>query len=276
VAEVLRPAVGRCARAAGRRQRHVSARDTHGLHEAVRVVRIDEERGLTDDFGQRAAGSRHDRDAAAHCFKHGKAETLVAGRVDERVGARVQPGQIVVGNVSREDNALPDGRLVLESLEHAGRLPAGGAGEHQSESVVDGRVVDEPRETADQVREVLPRLDRREAQEIWAVADAVAMADASNRTGVVDRMKQRAVSRKRSDEDARGIDREATAEIAPRALRRADDPVARDVHAAEDASQGRGGTVPGQLGEEQGNQVMHEQHPGQGRHAFGRGECVPQ
>lgn len=101
------------------------------------IVGFGEEGGIAKNFGKGAGGGGEDRDVAMHGFERGKAETFVKGGENEGVGAGVEGGEFIVGDVFEEVDAVAfDGRL--HAFEDGVEFPSFHSGDDEVDVFVEG------------------------------------------------------------------------------------------------------------------------------------------
>ena len=93
------------------------------LGDLVDRRRLEVQRGVAADLGQRARARNGDRRARCHRLERRLAEALVEAREDERRSRPVERGELVACNAAADVDALRDGAEALEA----------GAGEDEPE-----------------------------------------------------------------------------------------------------------------------------------------------
>ncbi len=133
----------------------------HGVADGLRAGRVDVDRRVAADFRQAGIVAANDRRALAERFEYGHAEALVPTRENERLGPRVQPQQLPVGNVTEPlDPAL--GFQFDEMLFEVVAFPAAAARDAQRQRARAARPVQVQR--VEQRFVVLARFQRADGQ----------------------------------------------------------------------------------------------------------------
>ena len=133
--------------------------------QALRVIGIDQQSRIADDFGQRPAVRHDDRHACRHRLERRYAESFIEGRQHERLRAFEQRFAIVGGNVAAVLDVAGERRLVHRASTRR-RSAFRASGDHEARSV--GAPREQPRVCVEQPADILARLDRADEEQVAA------------------------------------------------------------------------------------------------------------
>ena len=197
------------------------------LAQRVGVEAIDLFDGAAGDFRQRRHVPRDHRRPAGHGLDHRQAETLVERRKHEHLRQAVQRRQVLERHVAGEADRVLD-LQTLDAILDVAAQPAVRAGAHELMRQIAGLAA--LREALDQLRQVLPRLDRADVED-EPVGKVVPPPDPLPFGRIVNRAER---GRRRFVHDVHALGRQAVQanDVALGALRDGDDrvrPARRDV-----------------------------------------------
>src|SRR4051812_39066336 len=139
----------------------------HGLRNFGGIERIDEQRGVTHDFGQRRNIGGNDRRAAGHRFERRKSKSFVERRKDEHARESVENGERLVRDEAEKPHVLV--QLVAVHRAAQRRVLRDLVADDEQLDVAEIRVLPQRVERFDQALEILVRLDVARVEHVWGV-----------------------------------------------------------------------------------------------------------